>query len=354
MSEPLLEMIDVARTFDVSPPWLDRVLEGKPRALLKAVDGVSLTIARGETLGLVGESGCGKSTVARLIVGLHEPTRGTISFDGVMLAGNGAADGAARRASRRAMQMIFQDPYASLNPRWRVTDIVAEPIRARAPDTPAAAIAARVAELLAQVGLAAADGAKYPHQFSGGQRQRISIARALSTHPRFLVCDEPTSALDVSVQAQVLNLMRDLQRRLELAYLFISHNLAVVHHIADRVGVMYLGRIVELAPTRRLFAAPQHPYTRMLLAAVPDLAMTGKARTAVAGEVPNPLDPPGGCAFHPRCPHANDRCRREVPALLAADGGGLIACHAVAERRLPPAATIDATEAGASRGPLRL
>jgi peptide/nickel transport system ATP-binding protein len=354
MSEALLEMIDVARTFDVSPPWLDRVLEGKPRALLKAVDGVSLTIARGETLGLVGESGCGKSTVARLIVGLHEPTRGTIRFDGVMLAGNGAADGATRRASRRAMQMIFQDPYASLNPRWRVTDIVAEPIRARGPGTPAAAIAARVDELLAQVGLAAADGAKYPHQFSGGQRQRISIARALSTHPRFLVCDEPTSALDVSVQAQVLNLMRDLQRRLELAYLFISHNLAVVHHIADRVGVMYLGRIVELAPKRRLFAAPQHPYTRMLLAAVPDLAMTGKARTAVAGEVPNPLDPPGGCAFHPRCPYANDRCGREVPALLAPDGGGLVACHAVAERRLPPAATIDATEAGTSHGPVRL
>jgi peptide/nickel transport system ATP-binding protein len=354
MSEALLELIDVARTFDVSPPWLDRVLEGKPRALLKAVDGVSLTIARGETLGLVGESGCGKSTVARLIVGLHEPTRGTIRFDGVMLAGNKAADGAARRASRRAMQMIFQDPYASLNPRWRVADIVAEPIHARAPDTPAAAIAARVDELLAQVGLAAADGAKYPHQFSGGQRQRISIARALSTQPRFLVCDEPTSALDVSVQAQVLNLMRDLQRRLELAYLFISHNLAVVHHIADRVGVMYLGRIVELAPTRRLFAAPQHPYTRMLLAAVPDLAMTGKARIAVAGEVPNPLDPPAGCAFHPRCPHANDRCRREVPALLAVDRGGLVACHAVAERRLPPAARVNATEAGASRGPDRL
>jgi peptide/nickel transport system ATP-binding protein len=354
MSDVLLELIDVARTFDVSPPWLDRVLERKPRALLKAVDGVSLTVARGETLGLVGESGCGKSTVARLIVGLHAPTRGTIRFDGVALAGNGATDGAAQRESRRAMQMIFQDPYASLNPRWRVGDIVAEPIRARAPGTPAATIAARVDELLAQVGLAVPDSAKYPHQFSGGQRQRISIARALSTHPRFLVCDEPTSALDVSVQAQVLNLMRDLQRRMELSYLFISHNLAVVHHIADRVGVMYLGRIVELSPTRRLFTAPQHPYSRMLLAAVPDLAMTGKARTAVAGEVPNPLDPPAGCAFHPRCPHVNDRCRREVPALLAVDGGGLVACHAVAERRLPPAAAIKATEAAASRGPVRL
>ena len=346
MSGALLELTDVARTFDVSPPWLDRVLERKPRALLKAVDGVSFTIARGETLGLVGESGCGKSTVARLIVGLHLPTRGTIRFDGVVLAGDGAADGASQRAARRAMQMIFQDPYASFNPRWRVADIVAEPIRARGPDTRAGAIAARVDELLAQVGLTALDGAKYPHQFSGGQRQRISIARALSTHPRFLVCDEPTSALDVSVQAQVLNLMRDLQRRLELAYLFISHNLAVVHHVADRVGVMYLGRIVEIAPTRRLFGAPQHPYTRMLLASVPDLAMSGKARTAVGGEVPNPLDPPSGCAFHPRCPHANDRCRREVPLSVAVDGGGFVACHAVAECRLPPAAALAAQNDG--------
>jgi len=195
-----------------------------------------------------------------------------------------------------------------------------------------------VADLLCQVGLAAADGAKYPHQFSGGQRQRISIARALSTNPAFLVCDEPTSALDVSVQAQVLNLMRDLQRGLGLTYLFISHNLAVVHHIADRVGVMYLGRIVELAPTRDLFADPQHPYTRMLLDAVPDLTMTGEARTAVAGEVPNPLDPPPGCAFHPRCPYADERCRREVPALRAVGGSsdGQAACHAVEEDRLSP------------------
>ena len=266
-------MRDVARTFDVSPPWLDRVLERKPRTLLKAVDGVSLAIARGETLGLVGESGCGKSTVARLIVGLYAPTRGTIRFDGTVLAGEGAqaTSPAARRAARRGMQMIFQDPYASLNPRWRVADIVAEPILAQCAGHAAAGARRARRALLEQVGLAAADGGKYPHQFSGGQRQRISIARALSTEPRFLVCDEPTSALDVSVQAQVLNLMRDLQRRMGLTYLFISHNLAVVHHIADRVGVMYLGRIVELAPTRRLFGAPQHPYTRMLLDAVPDL-----------------------------------------------------------------------------------
>jgi len=334
MAEALLRLKDVERTFDVSPPWLDRVLERKPRSLLKAVDGVSFAIAAGETLGLVGESGCGKSTVARLIVGLYAPTRGTIEFDGAVVAGNRALDRAAERAARRGMQMIFQDPYASLNPRWRVQDVIAEPIRAQSPGMAGAEVAARVSVLLAQVGLAAVDGAKYPHQFSGGQRQRISIARALSTQPRFLICDEPTSALDVSVQAQVLNLMRELQHRLGLTYLIISHNLAVIHHVADRVGVMYLGRIVELAATRRLFAAPRHPYTRMLLAAVPDLAMTGRARTAVAGEVPNPLDPPAGCAFHPRCPYAMKRCRAETPMLKPVGDGGEVACHAVEEDRL--------------------
>jgi peptide/nickel transport system ATP-binding protein len=198
------------------------------------------------------------------------------------------------------------------------------------------AVSARVDELLTQVRLAPADKEKYPHQFSGGQRQRISIARALATHPEFLVCDEPTSALDVSVQAQVLNLMKDLQRALGLTYLFISHNLAVVHHISDRVGVMYLGRLVELAPKRTLFARPAHPYTRMLLDAIPDLAMSGRARTPVAGEVPNPLSPPSGCTFHPRCPHANERCRREVPLLkvVRGDGAALAACHAVEEQRI--------------------
>jgi peptide/nickel transport system ATP-binding protein len=335
MSHPLVEVRGLAREFDVSPPLLSRVVSGTARARIKAVDGIDLAIHRGETLGLVGESGCGKSTVARLIVGLHVPTRGSILHDGVVVAGDGAVNDI---GARRGMQMIFQDPYASLNPRWRVQSIVEEPMRALLPPMPRAELAQRVGALLEQVGLAAADGGKYPHQFSGGQRQRISIARALSTNPSFLVCDEPTSALDVSVQAQVLNLMRDLQQRLGLTYLFISHNLAVVHHVADRVGVMYLGRIVEVAPTRRLFSAPQHPYTCMLLDAVPDLEMTGTTRTAVAGEVPNPLDPPSGCTFHPRCPLALDRCRLENPRLIAMRDApeGAVACHAVEEGRLPP------------------
>ena len=333
----LLRVERVGKTFDVSPPWLARALARQPRLLLRAVDDVSFAIRRGETLGLVGESGCGKSTVARLVVGLYRLSSGSITYDGASI--DALAAGRAGRGLRRRLQMIFQDPYASLNPRWRVADIVAEPIRAHRLLRGSRTVRARVDELLVQVGLAAADGSKYPHQFSGGQRQRISIARALASEPEFLVCDEPTSALDVSVQAQVLNLMRDLQRALGLTYLFISHNLAVVHHVADRVGVMYLGRIVEIAGKRRLFATPRHPYTRMLLDAIPDLERTGKARTPVAGEVPSPLDPPSGCTFHPRCPLADDRCRREVPVLKPArgsDGGadaGDVACHAVEEGR---------------------
>ena len=330
-ARPLVQLDGVGRDFDVSRPWLNRVLEGAPRQLLRAVDGVSFDIRRGETLALVGESGCGKSTVARLIVGLHAPSRGRIRFDGVVLSGAAQAAGAPSRRGR--VQMIFQDPYASLNPRWRVRDIVAEPLRVLGLARRRADVDARVAALLTQVGLNADDGGKYPHEFSGGQRQRISIARALSGNPEFLVCDEPTSALDVSVQAQILNLMTELQARLGLTVLFISHNLAVVAHVADRVGVMYLGRLVEIADADALFARPRHPYTRMLLDALPDLGMTGRARTPVAGEVPTPLDPPRGCAFHPRCPHADARCRAERPA-LAARPSGQVACHAVIEGRI--------------------
>ncbi len=331
MSDALLKLEGVGRDFDVSRPWLNRVLEGLPRQLLRAVDSVTLQVRRGETMALVGESGCGKSTVARLIVGLYRPSRGRIEFDGVEITDHSTR--AETRQARRRMQMIFQDPYASLNPRWRVREVVAEPLRVLGLASSEAEIDRRVGELLAQVGLAAQDGEKYPHEFSGGQRQRISIARALSGSPEFLVCDEPTSALDVSVQAQILNLMTDLQEKLGLTYLFISHNLAVVSHIADRIGVMYLGRLVEVADAQELFSRPRHPYTRMLLDAVPDLEMSGKQRTPVAGEVPNPLSPPSGCAFHPRCPHANDRCRGEAPAAIEA-GGTIVACHAVQEGRI--------------------
>jgi peptide/nickel transport system ATP-binding protein len=328
---PLVVVEDVAKVFDVSPPWLNRVIERKPRLLLRAVDGVSFEIARGETLALVGESGCGKSTIARLLVGLYAPSRGRILFEDQDIATLGTAEG---RAMRSKVQMIFQDPYASLNPRWRVADIISEPIRVHRLIQGEAAIRQRIEALLHHVGLAAPDAEKYPHQFSGGQRQRLSIARALASQPEFLVCDEPTSALDVSVQAQVLNLMREIQRAEHLTYLFISHNLAVVHHVSDRVGVMYLGRIVELAAKATLFATPRHPYTRMLLDAIPDVSMTGKSRTPVAGEVPNPLNPPTGCSFNPRCPFANDRCRSERPALLTLADGARVACHAVQEGRI--------------------
>jgi peptide/nickel transport system ATP-binding protein len=322
----------VARYFDVSRPWLNRVVERAPRLLLKAVDDVSFEIGRGETLALVGESGCGKSTVARVIVGLYRPSRGRLEFDGQPQV-DGA--GAWSPAVRRRMQMIFQDPYASLNPRWRVSDVVAEPMRVHRTHARRGEIRDRTAALLAQVGLSPDDGRKYPHEFSGGQRQRVSIARALSSEPQFLACDEPTSALDVSVQAQILNLMKELQERLGLTYLFISHNLAVVSQVATRVGVMYMGRVVEMTQAATLFSHPRHPYTRMLLDAIPDLEMSGRPRTPVAGEVANPLDPPPGCAFHPRCPFANARCRSEVPLLRTHDGRTLAACHAVEEGRLP-------------------
>ena len=328
---PLVQAHDLAKTFDVSPPWLNRVLEGKPRQLLKAVDGVSFDVAKGQTLALVGESGCGKSTVAKLLVGLYRPTRGGLRFDGQ--DAHAAFMTPEGRKLRRRIQMIFQDPYASLNPRWIVEDIVGEPLQEHGIVKEAAQLEERVGQLLQSVGLSPMDMAKYPHQFSGGQRQRISIARALATQPEFLVCDEPTSALDVSVQAQVLNIMKDLQRQHGLTYLFISHNLAVVRHVSDQVGVMYLGRLVELSGKHHLFENPRHPYTRMLLDAIPKLHDTGRARTPVQGEVPNPLNPPAGCTFHPRCPHANARCRAERPVLLTIQGVK-VACHAVEEGRI--------------------
>ena len=329
--KPLVQVRDLSKTFDVSAPWLNRVIERQPRQFVHAVDGVSFSIERGKTLALVGESGCGKSTVARLLVGLYQPSRGQVQFDGQ--DAHAAFAGRDALALRRRIQMIFQDPYASLNPRWKVLDIVGEPLREHGLVPGAEALRAKVGELLQQVGLAAADCEKFPHQFSGGQRQRISIARALATQPEFLVCDEPTSALDVSVQAQVLNIMKDLQRTRGLTYLFISHNLAVVRHVADQVGVMYLGRLVEVSDKAELFGHPRHPYTRLLLDAIPDIKMTGRARTPVQGEVPNPLNPPSGCAFHPRCPHANARCSSERPALTVFQGVQ-VACHAVQEGRI--------------------
>jgi peptide/nickel transport system ATP-binding protein len=310
------------RVFDVSKPWLNRVIEGGHLEFLKAVDGVTFDIRKGETFALVGESGSGKTTVARMVVGLLPPTSGDVVIDGVSMADPKRAQ--ARKRLRRRIQMIFQDPYASLNPRFRVDAIIAEPIRAFDLIQGERQIRERVGELLGLVGLHPDDGVKFPHEFSGGQRQRIAIARALASNAEFIFCDEPTSALDVSVQAQILNLMRDLQDRFGLTYLFISHNLAVVRHMANRIGVMYLGRIVEIAEGRELFASPRMPYTKMLLGAVPDLAMSGRQRIPVKGEIPNPIDPPPGCAFNPRCPLAFELCRREKPELING-----VACHAV-------------------------
>ncbi|MGY6635241.1 MAG: ABC transporter ATP-binding protein [Alkalilacustris sp.] len=328
MADALVQVQGLTRYFDVSKPWLNRVIEREPKAWLTAVADVSFDIRRGETFALVGESGSGKSTIAKMIVGLLAPSGGRILFDGQPMVGT---DGAAMRTLRRRFQMIFQDPFASLNPRWHVGDIIAEPIRTFGLAS-GAEIRREVARLLEVVGLGARDAGKYPHEFSGGQRQRIAIARALSSRPEFIVCDEPTSALDVSVQAQILNLMRDLQDEFGLTYLFISHDLSVVRHMANRIGVLYLGRLAEVADGKRLFTEPRHPYSRMLLDAVPDLQMSGRRRKRVEGEIPNPIDPPPGCAFHPRCPLVADRCRHEVPGPVPA-GDGMAACFAVAEGR---------------------
>jgi peptide/nickel transport system ATP-binding protein len=315
MSAPVVTITNLGRVFDVSKPWLERVIAREGRLMLNAVDGVSFEIRKGETFALVGESGSGKSTVAKMVVGLLGPTGGHVQFEGLQPG---------EKPRPGAIQMIFQDPYASLNPRWRVRDIIAEPMEAIGLRRDAALRAKRVDELLTLVGLSPRDGDKYPHQFSGGQRQRIAIARALSSEPSFIVCDEPTSALDVSVQAQILNLMRELQERLGLTYLFISHNLAVVRHMAHRIGVMYLGRLVEIQDSDALFENPQHPYTRLLIDAVPNLSEIGRDRVPVQGEVPSPINPPSGCTFHPRCPLVMDVCKRERPVFI--DG---VACHAL-------------------------
>lgn len=314
-SDAILEAVALERRFDVSAPWLNRVIERKPRQTLRAVDGVDFQIRRGQTLAIVGESGCGKSTIAKLVTGLYAPSGGAIRFHG----------------DPNRMQMIFQDPYASLNPRWRVGRIIAEPLRTLRPETPDADVEARVHELLQTVGLSPSDALKYPHAFSGGQRQRISIARALAGEPEFLVCDEPTSALDVSVQAQVLNLMKRLQREFGLTYLFISHDLSVVRHMADEIAVMYLGRIVEIQPKADLFANPLHPYTRMLLDTIPDLQVPNRDRKPMGGEVPSPIAPPKGCSFHPRCPMAFDRCMSERPVRKESVHHGRVACFAAEE-----------------------
>jgi peptide/nickel transport system ATP-binding protein len=321
--EPALVSVrNLVRHFDVSPPWIVRRLNREPRRILRAVDGVSFDIPAGRTLALVGESGCGKSTAARCVAGLLAPTEGEVRYRGTDM--RAVAQG--RAGLRREVQMIFQDPYGSLNPRLRVGPTIADPMKAHGVARARGEIAERVAQLLVEVGLSPADARKYPHEFSGGQRQRIAIARALSSAPAFVICDEPTSALDVSVQAQILNLMRDLQASHGLTYLFISHNLAVVDHMADEVAVMYLGRIVEIAGRDALFAAPAHPYTRLLLRASPSTAEIGKRYDAAVGEVPNPAAPPTGCAFHPRCAHATDLCREQRPTLRPLEGR-LVACH---------------------------
>jgi oligopeptide/dipeptide ABC transporter ATP-binding protein len=301
-----------------------RSLLGLPTAAVRAVDGVSFSVARGETLALVGESGCGKSTVGRLALRLMEPTAGAIRFDGRDLA---ALSGAELRRVRAGAQLIFQDPYGSLNPRMRVGDMLAEPLLLHT------ALSAddrreRVADLLRTVGLRGEHAQRYPHEFSGGQRQRIAIARALAVEPKLIVCDEPVSALDVSIRSQILNLLKDLQQRLGLAYIFISHDLAVVKHIAARVAVMYLGRIVESGEAKQIFAEPRHPYTQALLSAAPVPSTAGRrARRILPGDPPSPLDPPPGCHLHPRCAHAQDVCKSSRPELTIASDAHATACH---------------------------
>jgi len=316
-----VDIRNLTRVFDVSKPWLNRVIERLPKSHLTAVSDVSLQIEERTVYALVGESGSGKSTIGKMLVGLLPPSEGDISVDGVNLATE--TDAETRDRMRTEIQMIFQDPYASLNPRWKVRDIIAEPVAARGGKTEGLA-----ERLLEQVGLSALDADKFPHQFSGGQRQRICVARALASEPRLIVCDEPTSALDVSVQAQVLNLMSDLKDEFGLTYLFISHDLTVVRHMADRIGVLYLGQLVEESDAETLFQDPRHPYTQMLLAAAPKLDAFGREEEPPVGEIPDPINPPPGCVFNPRCPVATDLCRVERPEMRPS-GTARVACHLV-------------------------
>ena len=329
MNAPLLEFDAVSKRFTKSLDAIEKLARalGAPVSghTVHAVDRVSFAIGDGEVVGLVGESGCGKSTLGRIGCGLHEPTEGAVRYRGKPLQAGGG--------ERPPIQMIFQDPFASLNPRMRVAEIVGEAPRVHG-IVDRGQVDDYVADLLRRVGLDPAFSRRYPHQFSGGQRARIGIARALAVKPEFLVCDEAVAALDVSIQAQVLNLFMDLRDEFGLTYLFISHDLSVVRHMANRIGVLYLGRLAEVADGKRLFTDPQHPYSRMLLDAVPDLAMSGRRRKRVEGEIPNPIDPPSGCTFHPRCPLANARCKAEEPRPTPTATGGSVACFAVEEARV--------------------
>jgi peptide/nickel transport system ATP-binding protein/oligopeptide transport system ATP-binding protein len=323
----LLEVKNLVKHFVAS-----RSAFGRPTAFVKAVDGVGFTVGAGETLALVGESGCGKSTVSRLVLRLIEPDHGEIHFEGRDLLAMNANE---LRAFRRDAQIIFQDPYASLNPRMTISQILTEPLTLH-DLVPASGRRQRVEELLQLVGLDPRFARRYSHEFSGGQRQRIAIARALAVEPKLIICDEPVSALDVSIRSQILNLLRDLQDRLGLAYIFVSHDLAVVKHIADRVAVMNLGGIVEMADTESLFASPRHPYSRALLSAIPVPKPRAKrSRILLQGELPSAINPPAGCRFHTRCPYVIERCRVEPPQLLGDESGHSTACHRTAE--LPPA-----------------